>query len=131
MTKTFQLTPPHGGRHSYATPFFSSSSFNSRPRMGGDKKEEAQVMTRNRFNSRPRMGGDELYRDHGSEDKVSTHAPAWGATSFGAHVSGSIDGFNSRPRMGGDGVVVGLSIKLWFQLTPPHGGRLHRRVTTP
>ena len=80
-------------------------------------------MTRNRFNSRPRMGGDELYRDHGSEDKVSTHAPAWGATSFGAHVSGSIDGFNSRPRMGGDGVVVGLSIKLWFQLTPPHGGR--------
>ena len=32
------------------------------------------------FNPRPRMGGDALLREKGLEQKVSIHAPAWGAT---------------------------------------------------
>ena len=60
---------------------------------------------------------------------ISTHAPAWGATSsawerrqFG-HCAAN---FYSRPRVGGDPEFDSIVVELReFLLTPPYGGRHH------
>ncbi len=85
-TLPFQLTPPHGGRR--------------RPPRAAHPPPPG-------FNSRPRMGGDGGARGIPLRRGVSTHAPAWGATSSSQMVTTAKQ----------------------FQLTPPHGGRLrHRRA---
>ena len=56
-------------------------SFNPRPRVGGDENSEHALTIVFGFNPRPRVGGDialrEIQRDG---ERVSIHAPAWGAT---------------------------------------------------
>ena len=75
----FQSTPPHGGR----------------------RPEKLRLAYLQSFNPRPRMGGDVLAHLWLTEQIVSIHAPAWGATSWDfSHFQG-----------------------LGFQSTPPHGGR--------
>jgi len=126
------------------------SGFNSRPRMGGDVLRQVAMYGETRFNSRPRMGGDlgefvrtidhELFQltpPHGGRLPrtevrgrygVSTHAPAWGATT-GTRLTRTRTEFQLTPPHGGrlpTMILVG-SFRL-FQLTPPHGGRrLHPR----
>ena len=55
---------------------------------------------------------------------ISTHAPAWGATTVGGSTFSAFFNFNSRPRVGGD-PAKGLTGNMHhrFQLTPPRGGR--------
>ena len=99
--------------------------FNSRPRVGGDRHTVLSSPGGRHFNSRPRVGGDACFsRVSMWHFRISTHAPAWGATLEGVfpfslpwisthapawggrlvgvplHLPPSHD-FNSRPRVGG------------------------------
>ena len=73
--------------------------FNSRPRAGGDCEGELEETTKDCFNSRPRAGGDTSCNGWQRYRKVSTHAPARGATSACVR-SLLLLRFNSRPRAG-------------------------------
>ncbi len=101
--KSFQSTPPHGGRRDRDIVSAFATRFNPRPRMEGDT---ASDMIRARydygFNPRPRMEGDRV-----------------GRIRYRFFL-----GFNPRPRMEGDGadVQAGSTVDP-FQSTPPHGGR--------
>ena len=56
---------------------------------------------------------------------ISTHAPAWGATSS-AWERRQRKEFYSRPRVGGDPEFDSIVVELReFLLTPPYGGRHH------
>ena len=55
------------------------------------------------FQSTPPHGGrPNRLRSVAIRERVSIHAPAWGATSTCRPGRGKISGFNPRPRMGGD-----------------------------
>ncbi len=77
----FQLTLPRGERREIG---FSGLIFRS-------------------FNSRSRVGSDVRYNPHRyRRDRVSTHAPAWGATPPRRSRLLHVRGFNSRSRVGSD-----------------------------
>ena len=121
----FQFTLPHGERpRQGGRERASSSRFNSRSRMGSDPASQAEPRfyrgfnSRSRmgsdlwlllcwrhdvcFNSRSRMGSDPVRPKQTIRNKVSIHAPAWGATQF-----------DQSKRFGTK-----------FQFTLPHGERL-------
>ncbi len=98
----FQSTPPHGGRRQPRPEGEGGKCFNPRPRMGGDALTLICVLC---------------------PDRVSIHAPAWGATTIVRLMRINIR-FQSTPPHGGR--PCGLSMmndSRKFQSTPPHGGR--------
>ncbi len=118
----FNPRPPRGGRPrprprwgALRQPRRRRERFNPRPRVGGDPPIVRRPRRPRGFNPRPRVGGDRLRALRGG-DRVSIHAPAWGAT---ADRRGDRPGFQSTPPRGGDQRRRG-----WFQSTPPRGGRL-------
>ena len=85
------------------------------------------------FNPRSRMGSD-VYGTHHTfrRARVSTHAPAWGATSPIALQASSTSSFNPRSRMGSDySVTTAALFELVFQPTLPHGERLRGLSVEP
>ena len=126
---------------------FGCFGFNSRPRAGGDIKARRSASLRTSFNSRPRAGGDTSIRLTASMPKVfqftpprrgrlytrvlerfrykvSSHAPAQGATAVQRRRYTAFARFNSRPRAGGDIAITGSAVKVTlFQFTPPRRGR--------
>ena len=135
----FQSTLPHGER-----PLMSgfgvaaSSNFNPRSRMGSDPSlslgrsspclfqstlPHGERQTRysvlysywTYFNPCSRMGSDQAVRRSLRQERISIHAPAWGATrlsSRGPHGDGD---FNPRSRMGSDIQPVGnLLLGAWY-----------------
>ena len=78
----FLLTPPRGGRQGRYCRVGNRPYFYSRPRVGGDEQmAETQLDNLQDFYSRPRVGGDTVIGDVAEVQLViSTHAPAWGAT---------------------------------------------------
>ena len=129
-----------------------SSGFNPRTRVGCDLAGFGPVHVRSRFNPRTRVGCDQLSLISGvSDDGVSIHAPAWGATRTarcnratvmwfqsthprGVRPAGhkdchrSRDGrrkrFNPRTRVGCDGSVPSAVCNTSeFQSTHPRGVR--------
>ena len=76
----FQSTPPHGGRHAVKTVFSPSCKFQSTPPHGGRRSLRFAVQREVCFNPRPRMGGDRETAGKLPFQRVSIHAPAWGAT---------------------------------------------------
>ena len=122
----FQSTPPYGGRQLPLVLLF--------------RYRDVSIHA-------PVWGATDTNPIFWSEDEVSIHAPVWGATTLVMMMSWEMVGFNPRPRMGGDLIVVAIwssffpvSIhapvwgatldhpvsvyRLWFQSTPPYGGRL-------
>ena len=77
----FQLTPPHGGRPRHTYLMTLPRTFQLTPPHGGRRCGPRRCASLPRFNSRPRMGGDPAVHDGRFVLAVSTHAPAWGATS--------------------------------------------------
>ena len=77
----FQSTPPRGGRRPSASGRARPSRFQSTPPRGG----------------RPPTGGQ-----FDTDDIVSIHAPARGATSPSSLATSWFSSFNPRPRAGGD-----------------------------
>ena len=102
VTSVFQSTPPHGGRRRRNYPSLKLLCFNPRPRMGGDHILDDLLSTQLKFQSTPPHGGRHFHpHTITGIQKVSIHAPAWGATlhSVGVCIRTC---FNPRPRMGGD-----------------------------
>ena len=121
----FQSTPPRGGRLDLLIRWNVQYLFQSTP---------------------PRGGRLSVYREGSTDQIVSIHAPAWGATGRLPLTSCGLEGFNPRPRVGGDvprcpGEVLrrrfnprprvggdlvcrlAPSSAVSFQSTPPRGGR--------
>ena len=134
----------------------SMGSFNPRTRVGCDTRATASLPTPRSFNPRTRVGCDITTRDiEAVVEKVSIHAPAWGATSgWGSagsspamfqstHPRGVRRGrqgaaalrpacFNPRTRVGCD--VDGQSLSssgARFQSTHPRGVRHERKLGIP
>ena len=120
--------------------------FNPRARVGRDSDSGNGSNATHCFNPRARVGRDrQPRRDRVLAERVSIHAPAWGATSLDprhsmpAHVSihapawgatscrrssSSSRGFNPRARVGRDAIPFSRRpAKLVFQSTRPRGAR--------
>ena len=76
----FQSTPPRGERHSY----------------------DDGSMQRGDFNPRSREGSDNFSADDGKPERISTHAPARGATFTPFFQFPYMENFNPRSREGSD-----------------------------
>ena len=99
----FQSTHPRGVRRRRGKPACGSDGFNPRPRVGCDLPVRRRAMRFYRFNPRTRVGCD-LRRKHGviHIQRVSIHAPAWGATRPSRPASTCCASFNPRTRVGCD-----------------------------
>jgi len=122
--------------------------FNPRPRAGGDMMDAGLVMFISGFNPRPRAGGDLAFGDGPSAERfqstpprggrrggrgqgkggkgVSIHAPARGAT-WGCSARWCLFSVSIHaPARGATRVLARIVLYIWFQSTPPRGGRRDR-----
>ncbi len=104
--------------------------FDPRPRMRGAPTGRSQVTTPRPFRSTPPDGGR---RDQAvgprALDRVSIHAPGWGATSAPRRSSAARRRFDPRPRMRGDPTGRSqVTTPRPFRSTPPDGGRRDQAV---
>ena len=105
LSPIFLLTPPRGGRRPLGLwLFLGNPYFYSRPRVGGDMSDNRYTLEDIKISTHaPAWGATR--ENPGRIDavkKISTHAPAWGATAS-QHDHGGGGDFYSRPRVGGDG----------------------------
>ena len=142
----FLLTPPRGGRPASASPscrpenfysrpreggdfqknfiFFAFPSyFYSRPREGGDPCQRRRNPGRSNFYSRPREGGDKPLSLTDLAIKISTHAPARGAT---ARENSSVEAWeistHAPARGATSDMISSLPIHMNFYSRPREGG---------
>ena len=152
----FLLTPPRGGRQGRYCRVGNRPYFYSRPRVGGDEQmAETQLDNLQDFYSRPRVGGDTVIGDvaevqlvisthapawgattakvlHQQPKIISTHAPAWGATRASKAPSINTADFYSRPRVGGDAVCGQGGEKAEISThAPAWGATPYRRIRPP
>ena len=104
LTNVFQSTPPRGGRRGLSTGMTPRPPiFQSTPPRGGRRPDGTAIRSRStHFNPRPREGGDLRTGVALGQNLISIHAPARGAP------PPSLDSFRIVNR---------------FQSTPPRGGR--------
>ena len=77
----FQSTRPHGARRKDCIGIISRGMFQSTRPHGARRADYSSVKGKVGFNPRARMGRDHCCRSpHRSWQRVSIHAPAWGAT---------------------------------------------------
>ena len=77
-------------------------SFNPRSHMGSDILRCCTSTPNRSFNPRSHMGSDLSISQCVHLDRVSIHAPTWGATGIGGGGGGGGLGFNPRSHMGSD-----------------------------
>ena len=120
----FQSTHPHGVRPTTSiTIAIPINSFNPRTRMGCDLIHCIQSFQTGCFNPRTRMGCDFRFLVSFIVNKVSIHAPAWGATSF-PRISKHRQQFQSTHPHGVRPPYTYTHVKTdLFQSTHPHGVR--------
>ena len=142
----FQSTPPRGGRPMGDKDGSGRPCFNPRPRVGGDAVTPAAAFALSGFNPRPRVGGDRIRRScplampmfqstppRGGrrhplflipqKDRVSIHAPAWGATIFPRANEQLLCVSIHAPAWGATKIRIPGAGPTVFQSTPPRGGR--------
>src|SRR5947209_4859312 len=126
-SRKFQSTPPRGGR-----PKSGAEQPNLTVSIHAPARGATGILWPSRRPMRvsihaPARGATRAAIRFTSRCRVSIHAPARGATDaavLGVRRTGS---FNPRPRAGGDYSSSGLPKPgLWFQSTPPRGGRRRR-----
>ena len=122
--RNFQSTHPRGVRHqslqqSAKLPSFNPrtrvgcdlpkagnlrfrQSFNPRTRVGCDCPGRTWSCPRSGFNPRTRVGCDKDWRRAPDHQRVSIHAPAWGATIRWLMTATAPSSFNPRTRVGCD-----------------------------
>ena len=121
--KWFQSTHPCGVRPQVILTSSRAHGFQSTHPCGVRLQNYSSKITRQCFNPRTRVGCDErkLFAT-GVIDRVSIHAPVWGATIDPATVSPS-ECFNPRTRVGCDNKLRPPTDKASFQSTHPCGVR--------
>ncbi len=87
-----------------------------------------QALWTTRFNPRARVGRDAHERDMEIEQKVSIHAPAWGATHTIHNESNIWSVSIHAPAWGATLNQLHYSITQMFQSTRPRGARLDGRI---
>ena len=143
----FNPRPRTGGDHPSLPALRPRGSFNPRPRAGGDGIDDRPQAERAVSIHAPARGATDLRYLDAVLQSVSIHAPARGATVAGGALdlfgvvsihapargatctpstrSPARGCFNPRPRTGGDGSGIAHWLRVvWFQSTPPRGGRL-------
>src|SRR5690606_30269474 len=80
VDSVFQPTPPRGGRPSRVAVPSTPPTFHPAPPRGGRRSAPAPAARATCFNPRPRAGGDLRGPASRLDRRVSTHAPARGAT---------------------------------------------------
>ena len=122
----FQSTHPRGVRPSTARRIsYLDCRFNPRTRVGCDPVFPGRFYNLTGFNPRTRVGCDAQIMQHDFWQRVSIHAPAWGATKhFQIRYARSRRAFQSTHPRGvrQTGGSTGQSEKL-FQSTHPRGVR--------
>ena len=100
-------------------------NFNPRSHVGSDKPTAWSLIPLQDFNPRSHVGSDYVSPPDRSGDKISIHAPTWGATcKLLAHKQYVTD-FNPRSHVGSDAVCGHMAyVVLIFQSTLPRGERL-------
>ena len=119
-----QSTPPYGGRHQMGIrwPPLHGVSIHA-PVWGATRYKPEKPKTDIVSIHAPVWGATERNLFLVVGHRVSIHAPVWGATTFSTYPVPHPLGFNPRPRMGGDLWNCGIFLSVWFQSTPPYGGR--------
>ena len=147
--RTFQSTPPHGGRRWWWVQPAASNKFQSTPPHGGRLIVAFSSSFAVLFQSTPPHGGRQ-----GAERLKLLVCEFQSTPPHGGRPPASVStwqdwGFNPRPRMGGDltsyllgyNINVSIHAPAWgatlhavvlhhlfeFQSTPPHGGRPSRQ----
>ena len=105
----FQPTLPHGERRCAIDGRLLDACFNPRSRMGSDR------------------GADPVAA---ITDRVSTHAPAWGATRTGSRAGRRQGCFNPRSRMGSDMRTWPVKSEAWVA-HPGFRGAIRRPINDP
>ena len=98
----FQSTHPHGVRHPMFLNKWASICFNPRTRMGCDTSHSSISRNAAMFQSTHPHGVRPEVITQATQQIVSIHAPAWGATNCFTFLFFYINCFNPRTRMGCD-----------------------------
>ena len=102
----------------------TQGSFNPRTHMGCDPTGDKLTAPYTGFNPRTHMGCDHAEVASDFLDRVSIHAPTWGAT-VGTQLFGCAEGVSIHaPRWGATFFAANTPSKAEFQSTHPHGVRL-------
>ena len=99
----FQFTLPRGERQDICDQLAGGSPFQFTLPRGERRLGSTQMPRERRFQfTLPRGERHDTYPIHPTPDKVSIHAPAWGATPGDVRLYRCCEGFNSRSRVGSD-----------------------------
>ena len=94
----FQSTRPRGARQARLASWSSGRHFNPRARVGRDPTSLSYGIDTQYFNPRARVGRDWCGAQARSKQKISIHAPAWGATSRDQLLTWLNEFQSTRPR---------------------------------
>ena len=122
--RDFQSTPPRGGRRIPCFLLSVVDFFQSTPPRGGRRPRCGRTSPPAIFQSTPPRGG--RLRDlavHGDGADLSIHAPARGATPARIPSHNPSELSIHAPARGATGCVMNSTRQLYFQSTPPRGGR--------
>ncbi len=101
----FQLTRPRGARHQAPPHPRGRGRFNSRAREGRDAERPSSGVQRKVSTHAPARGATAAFAAPSSFPRVSTHAPARGATTHRSSKPVKPISFNSRAREGRDALA--------------------------
>ena len=119
----FQPTPPRRGRPNVAVLVLIADGFQPTPPRRGRQRERRLPVSRSDFNPRPRAGGDHGKMQRSRRAKISTHAPAQGATRKCRRGHPRPEFQPTPPRRGRQVSFIIPGEPCGFQPTPPRRGR--------
>ncbi len=119
----FQFTLPHGERPLAVAPRAVIAVFQFTLPHGERLKRQRAIVLISGFNSRSRMGSDSAGRVRREQERVSIHAPAWGATERPRFEASDEAVSIHAPAWGATRAVPECHTCKWFQFTLPHGER--------
>ncbi len=126
--RAFRSTPPHGGRRGPNAGACAMTGFDPRPRMGGDNGDKVTLVRDKVSIHAPAWGATRFGAGKGSDGHVSIHAPAWGATRTTCPKDRRIQVSIHAPAWGATSAANRQLGRIGFRSTPPHGGRPPHRL---
>ena len=119
----FQSTHPRGVRRRARAPDQGNGDFNPRTHVGCDIRPDETAAHAKDFNPRTHVGCDLVQGAEFQPDKISIHAPTWGATPHGADGGLELVISIHAPTWGATYVSFRSFLMVRFQSTHPRGVR--------